>query len=172
MALDYDPLDSFAGVEQTVIGRLVTRWDRDKVAYLNGIQTRAKLGAFDAYVKEAVRKNVFTNAEEAAKLFTPANIAEAIVRQNFNAEWLRRVCHATVWVSYLPIIESNGVYRYFVLRVYSNHPSIRNAAKLMYAEDNLSDQVLQAEAAARDASSTTVATQASSPVRPVDVGYD
>lgn len=155
-----------------MLSRLVTRWDRDKVTYLNGIQTRAKLGAFDAYVKEGVRKNVFTNADEAAKLFTPANIAEAIVRQNFNAEWLRRVCHATVWVSYLPIIESNGVYRYFVLRVYSNHPSIRNAAKLMYAEDNLSDQVLQAEAAARDASSTTVATQASSPVRPVDVGYD
>ena len=172
MALDYDPLNSFAGVEQAVIGRLVTRWDRDKVAYLNGIQARAKLGAFDAYVKEGVRKNVFTNADEAAKLFTPDNIAEAIVRQNFNAEWLRRVCHATVWVSYLPIIDSHGVYRYFVLRVYSNHPTIRNAAKLMYAEDNLSDQVLQAEAAARDASSTTGTQEAGSPVRPVDVGYD
>lgn len=172
MAKTDDIFNSFPNIEQAMLSRLVTRWDRDKVAYLNGIQTRAKLGAFDAYVKEGVRKNVFTSADEAAKLFTPANIAEAIVRQNFNAEWLRRVCHATVWVSYLPIIESNGVYRYFVLRVYSNHPSIRNAAKLMYEEDNLSDQVLQAEAAARDASSTAVATQARPPVRPVDVGYD
>lgn len=172
MALDYDPLNSFAGVEQAVIGRLVTRWDRDKVAYLNGIQTRAKLGAFDAYIKEASFSNVFPYVGAAEKWFTPPVIAEAIVRQNFNAEWLRRLCHATAWLSYLPIDNGGGVYRYFVLRVYSNQQLIRNEAKLMYAEDNLSDQVLQAEAAARDASSTTGTQEAGASVRTVDVGYD
>ena len=170
--MEEDFFNSFPNIEQTMLGRLVTRWDRDKVAYLRGLEVRAKLGAFDAYIKEASRTNVFPYVGDAEKWFTPSVIAEAIVRRNFNAEWLRRLCHATAWVSYLPITDSRGVYRYFMLRVFSNQQLIRNEAKLIYMEGNLSDQVLQAEATARDASSTTCATQANPPVRPVDVGYD
>lgn len=172
MAQPSDIFNSFPNIEHTIIGRAVSRWDKDKAAYLRGLNTRAKLGALTAYVEEGLHTNVFSHAEEAAKLFAPPVVAEAIIRQNFNAEWLRRLCHATAWVSYLPIIDSSGVYRYFVLRVYSNHPAVRNEARLLYSQDKYNDEVLQTEAAARNASSTTVTQEASPPVRPVDVGYD
>jgi hypothetical protein len=164
--------DPFVSISNLVLSSPNTPWGKDKAAYLRGLEARAKLGAFDAYIKEASFSNVFPYVGAAEKWFTPPVIAEAIVRQNFNAEWLRRLCHATAWLSYLPIADGGGVYRYFVLRVYSNQQLIRNEAKLIYLEANLSDQVLQTEAATRDASVATGTQEAGASVRTVDVGYD
>lgn len=150
--------DAFAHLRLLAVGGGRTSWTAAKRDYLRGLETRAKLGALDAYVAEgmAPRGNVFPTREAAEACFAPEVVAEAIVRQNFNAQWLRLLCHAAVWVSYTPVPDGITVSRYFVLRLYSHHAAILTAAKLIYGKGNSNDQVLPTEAPAGDAPSTPV----------------
>ena len=145
---------SFSTILARLEGKLDTRWTRDKRLYLRGLEVRAKLGALDAYVNEAMANNIFSSPGDAGSVFIPGVMADAIVNQNFNAAWLRRMSHAATWVSYIPLTGGIGVYRYFVLRLHSTAKLTHEAAKLIY-EGEHSDEVLQTEAAAGDAPTTS-----------------
>jgi hypothetical protein len=145
---------SFATILARVEGKVDTRWAVDKRRYLRGLEARAKLGALDGYVNEAMATNIFSSLGSAGSVFVPDLMADAIINQNFNAAWLRRMSHAATWTSYVPLTGGVLVYRYFVLRLHSTAKLTYEAAKLIYEEE--SDKIPTSEAAAADTPATPV----------------
>ena len=146
--------DAFDKIKQAVEGKRDTRWNNDKRNYLRGFETRARLGALDLYTRQGLgAANVFPSRVEAMSTFTPGALASAIVRQDFSEPWLRSVCHAALWTSFIPVGDGVRVYRYLVYQLYSSAEAIRIAAKHIYKEQH-SDQVPTAKATATHSAAT------------------